>query len=666
MSKKNPKGKKEESYDFEARLYVIQYLVLAIFIFLGIRFYVLQVPRHEDFRQRAENNRIREIPIVAPRGNILDRNGNVLVKNTPAFNIIVTPEDIVSEEETVKALVENLGVDRDQLVSELRNHLRPKSQPILVKQNAGEADRAWVSARELEHPEIQIDPQPQRLYPHGKLASHVLGYIGEISAAELERPKYAGYKMGDIIGKGGIESVYDSILRGVDGKRRVVVDSRGRPIRELETVEAIKGQDIVTSLDIDVQRVAEEEFDKSGDTGAAVAMDPRNGEIIAMVSRPAFDPNVFARNVISSENRSEVRAIMADKTNPLYNKAIQGIYPTGSTWKLLMSAAALEEGIITPKDSRLTCGGGISMGNRFVRCMKNHGQPDIHNAIVHSCDGYYYRLALKMGIDMIHDWMVRFGTGRRTGIDLPSEAPGWIPSRALKKRMNPRDPEWKDFDTVLASIGQGSVAISPLQLLYATNGIMVDGEYHTPHVFREARETQLAPVKYYEGQPRELKLSQPTMDIVTYGAWGVVNEGGTAGGVGFPRELNVGGKTGTAQVIAMEKAKGGKEHRDHAWFISYAPLHTPEKPEFAVVVISEHAGFGGRASAPKAKMIHAMYFSKKLGRPVLPEIEPLLAKNDATQTQPAAVAAAVTAPVAATRVGDNPRTATDVDRRRNQ
>lgn len=636
-SKKNPK---DQPYDFEIRLYVVQYLVLVIFIFLGIRFYVLQVPRYEDFRQRAENNRIREIPIIAPRGNILDRNGNVLVKNTPAFNIIVTPEDIENEEETVRALVENIGVDRDQLLTELHNPLRPKSQPILVKQNAEAGDRAWVSAHELEHPEIQVDPQPQRLYPLGKLASHVLGYIGEISAADLEKPRYSGYKMGDIIGKGGIESVYDQILRGVDGKRRVVVDSRGRPIRELEKVEAIKGQDIVTALDIDVQRVAEEEFDKSGDTGAAVAMDPRNGEIIAMVSRPAFDPNVFARNVISAENRAEVRAIMADKTNPLYNKALQGIYPTGSTWKLLMSAAALEEGIITPKDSRLACGGGIQMGNRFVRCMNNHGQPDIHTAIVKSCDGYYYRLALKMGIDMIHDWMVRFGTGRRTGVDLPSEAPGWIPSRELKKRMNPRDPEWKDFDTVLASIGQGSVAISPLQLLYATNGIMVGGEYYTPHIFREAKETQASKPRYYEGQPRELKLSKETMDIVMYGAWGVVNEAGTASYVGFPTELNVGGKTGTAQVIAMEKSKGGREHKDHAWFISYAPLRTPEKPELAVVVLSEHAGFGGRASAPKAKMIHAIYFSKKFGRPVLPEMEQMLAKNDPSQSQPQPVAAA--------------------------
>src|SRR5215213_2338779 len=560
MSKKNPK---EGSYDFETRLFVLQYLVLALFVVIGIRFYILQVARHDDFQARAENNRIREIPIPAPRGNIYDRYGKLLADSTPACNIVIYPLDMTDREETTRALVENLGVDRDQLVAELNDSKRPKSQPILVKQNASAGDRAWVAAHEFENPEIQIEFQPQRIYPNLKLAAHVLGYIGEVSSKQLENPKFADYKSGDIIGKGGIEAIYDRILRGKEGMRRLIVDSRGRPIRELQKVEPIKGQDVYTTLDLDIQKVAELEFDKTGDTGAAVAMNPQNGEILAMVSRPSFDPNVFAANVISSDNRAELRAIMSDKTNPLYNKAVQGIYPTGSTWKLLMTTAALEEGVISAKDSRLACGGGISMGNRFIRCMGNHGSPDIHTAIVRSCDGYYYRLAL---------------------------------------------------------IGQGSVAISPMQLLYATNGIMVGGEYYTPHLFKEAKATPLAPVKYYEGHPRELKLSQTTIDIVSYGAWGVVNEGGTAGGVGFPRELNVGGKTGTAQVIAMEKARGGKEHKDHAWFISYAPLHTQEKPEFAVVVLTENGGFGGRASAPKAKMIHAAYFSKKLGRPVLPEL----------------------------------------------
>ncbi|HEX9154139.1 MAG TPA: penicillin-binding transpeptidase domain-containing protein, partial [Nitrospira sp.] len=395
---------------------------------------------------------------------------------------------------------------------------------------------------------------------------------------------------------------------------------------------------VTTTLDIDLQKVAEDQFYSKNETGAAVALNPQNGEILAMVSVPSFDPNVFARNVISSESRKEVAAIVNDPAHPLYNKAIQGTYPTGSTWKVLMATAALEEGVITLKNSKIICGGGISMGNRFVHCGKNHGMPDIHGAIVHSCDGYFYRLGLKMGVDMIHDWVSRFGMGQRTGVDLPGELRGTIPSREWKRRVSPRDPEWKDFDTVMASIGQGSVAVPPLQLLRAEAGIVIGGEFHTPHIFKEAKETQLRPVKYYDDKPTDVKLSQLTVETVDYGMWGVINEGGTAGGVGFPRELNAGGKTGTAQVIAKEKARG-KEHKDHSWFISFAPMHTDQKPEIGVVCITENGGWGATASAPKAKMIEAAYFSKKFGRPVLPDLVATNAKpaaiDSAAQSRPA-------------------------------
>ena len=623
---------RDESPDFLKRLQLVQYLLLAMLVVLGIRFYVLQVVRHDVYSARADENRIREIPILATRGSIFDRNTQVLVDSTPAFNIVITPEDIPKEnrQETINALVQDLGVDYKLIASELDDPKRQKSQPILVKQNATIADQQWVAARELEYPEIRVEMQPQRHYPHGKLAAHVLGYIGEISPRQLEDPKYAdnGYKAGDIIGLGGIEAYYDRLLRGQNGKKLVLVDSRGRPIRELARVEPTKGQDIITTLDLDVQRAAEEQFDDAGDKGVAIAMNPQNGEVLAMVSRPAFDPNVFAENVISSgENRAEVRAIINDPTHPLLNKAIQGRFPTGSTWKLLMSTAALEEGVITPTDSRLPCGGGIQMGNKFVACMGSHGSPDIHAAIVHSCDGYFYRLGLKMGIDRIHDWVVRFGVGARTGIDLPHEMRGVVPDREWKKKVNPRDPQWKDFDTVLASVGQGSVAITPLELLRAESGVMMGGEFHTPHLLKEARETQLLRAKYYEDLPVRLRLSPVTVDIVSYGAWGVVNEGGTGGRAALPG-INLGGKTGTAQVIAKEKVRT-KEHQDHGWFISFAPLHTSEKPEFAAVVLTEHGGQGGHSSAPKSRVINAAYFSKKLGRPLLPE---LAAKLDSAQS----------------------------------
>ena len=614
MSSKTPT---DESQNFEARLYVILYLVIAIFIALGVRFGVLQVARSDFYKEKAENNRIREIPILAPRGAILDREERVLVDNRSAFNIVLAPDLITDRAETVSVLVDNLGVDRTKLEFDLNDLHRPKSQPITVKQNATEDNLGWVDAHEYEHPEIQIEEQPQRVYKFGKFACHVLGYIGEISPKQLEDGRYAEYKPGDIIGLDGLEKVYDKVLRGQDGKRVVVVDSRGRPQREIEDryVPPIKGQDIVTTLDLDLQQVAEDQFDNIGQTGAAIVIEPNNGEILALVSRPAFDPSVFARNVISSENRAEVRAIITDPTIPLFNKATRGIYPTGSTWKLMMATAALEGGVLT-KESRLTCGGGIQMGNRFMHCMGNHGSPEIHAAIVHSCDGFFYRLGLKMGVDMIHDWVVRFGMGQRTGVDLPSEEKGIIPDRKAKK-------DWRDFDTAMAAVGQGSVAVPPIQLLRAESGIMMGGEFHTPHLLREARETPIAQVKYFNDNQNTLKLSAETVEILRRGAWGVVNEGGTGAGAAIP-EMNIGGKTGTAQVIAKEKARL-KEHQDHAWFISFAPLQADTKPEIAMVVLSENAGQGGRASAPKARAIYAAYFTKKLGRPILPE---LFAKNE--------------------------------------
>jgi penicillin-binding protein 2 len=258
--------------------------------------------------------------------------------------------------------------------------------------------------------------------------------------------------------------------------------------------------------------------------------------------------------------------------------------------------------------------------------MGNHGMPDIHAAIVESCDGYFYRLGLKLGVDKIHKWAVKFGMGQQTGIDLPSEVRGIIPDRAWKKRVNPRDPQWKDFDTVLAAVGQGSVAVTPIQLLRAEAGIMMGGEYHTPHVFKMAKPTKVSPTLYYNDKTERVELAESTVETVRYAAWGVVNQGGTASSVGFPKELNVGGKTGTAQVISREKAHGEKL-KDHAWFISFAPLGVDQKPQLAVVVLTEHGGFGNRASAPKAKAINITYFAERSGQPLPPEIAAEIAGN---------------------------------------
>jgi penicillin-binding protein 2 len=609
-----------DGFNFELRIHILLYLVFAIFVLLGLRFYNLQVAKHEMYVQRAENNRIREIPIIAARGAILDRNGKLLVDSTPINTVVIMPEDIVNKNDTIDALVNYLGVNREDVEKELNNSKRSKIDPILVKQNTTDADRAWIEAHQLEHPEIILDQQPQRLYKFGKTACHIIGYVGQVSAKQLDNPKFqeAGYKMGDIIGQGGIEASYDKILRGQDGKRRIIVDSRGRPIRELDIIPPIRGQDIELTIDLDIQRIAEEQFEKTQDKGAAIAMDPRNGEIIALVSYPNFDPNVFARNIVSPENRKEVAAILTDPGHPLNNKAIQGYYPAGSTWKLMMSTAAIEDGITPLSNSRVVCGGGIQVGGRFVHCMGSHGSPDVHAAIVHSCDGYYYRLGIKMGVDKMREWLLKFGMGQRTGIDLQHERAGSIPSREWKAKTFPRTPEWNDFDSALSGVGQGAVAIPPIQLIRAESGIMMSGEFFTPHLFKEARATEKLPVQYYEGVAKVIPLAEKTCAAIRHAAWGVVNEGGTGGGIGFPRELNVGGKTGTAQVIAKEKARG-KLLQDHSWFISFAPINENVKPEFAVVCFTENGGFGAKASGPKAKAIHLAYFAKRDGKPIVPE-----------------------------------------------
>ncbi len=671
----SPKKSINESLpDLGRRITIVQGIVLAIFLILGVRFYHLQIVQHEKYIAQAENNRIRDIPIIAARGSILDRNGKIIVDNKPTFNVVVMPEDITNREETLTALVENLNVSRDEALQEITKPNRPKTDPILIKQNVGAGDRAWVAAHQEEHPEITIDEQPQRVYPYGKTACHAIGYIGQISPKQLENPKYqdAGYKVGDIIGQGGIEAYYDKLLRGKNGVRRVIVDSRGRMVRELDSIPPIKGQDLLLSLDLEIQQVAEREFEKLNDKGAAIAMDTRTGEILTMVSYPGFDPNVFARNVISSENRKEVVAILLDPDHPLNNKAIQGYYPAGSTWKIMMSTAAIEAGITPLNDSRVVCGGGLQVGGRFVRCMGSHGAPDVHTAIVRSCDGYYYRLGIKLGLEKQKEWLAKFGMGQKTGIDLPYERSGSVPSEAWKARANPRNPQWSDFDSALSAVGQGAVAIPPIQLIRAETGIVMNGIIRTPHLLKEARATEVMPVKYFEDTPIDLRLSPATTAAIRYAAWGVVNEGGTAGGVGFPRELNIGGKTGTAQVISTAKAVG-KKLQDHSWFISFAPINKDILPELAVVCFTENGGFGAKASGPKAKAIYLAYFAKKAGQPIPTEIiakggkptaPPTATDAQKSATQPRAGVEKPTAASIATL--QKPRQPGEADKKRNQ
>ncbi|HEX8143715.1 MAG TPA: penicillin-binding protein 2 [Pyrinomonadaceae bacterium] len=605
----------DDSQNLRVRLRIIQVLVILLLAVLAVRLYVLQVVNGTYYAERAENQRIRLLPIPAPRGVILDRNGKLLVDSRPIYNVILSREDMKGKDfgSVIGALAEGLAVDADIL----REHFdEVKSQPafesIRVKENATLADIAWVESHALEFPELRVEPAPQRRYPEDGVLAHVLGYVGEISPEQLEQPRYKenGYRPGDIIGKEGLEAVYDDYLRGRDGYRKVVVDSRGHIQSEIERVEPQPGQDLVTSIDLGLQMVAEDRLRNSpSKRGVIISMDPNNGEILVLASYPTFDPNLFSQRITTKEGRAEYAALKQDPRTPLVNRAIQGRYPPGSTWKIPMAVAGLQQGAITLEHSQLLCGGGITIGNKFTRCMGNHGQPELRYAITKSCDGYFYRLGLKMGIQGIMEMVDEFDFNKRSGIDLPHEVVSWTPSPEFKARWNPRDPEWKDIDTVYASFGQVYDIITPISLLRAISSIGIGGRLYVPHLLKEAREvSEVGPFParaahaFDHPAPKVIPIPEDQHHMVVEGMWGVVNNFGTAARIKMAG-FEIAGKTGTAQVVALGKDTG--ENKDHAWFVSYAPAY---KPEIAVLALIENVGFGGTHAAPAARAIYDEYY----------------------------------------------------------
>jgi penicillin-binding protein 2 len=598
-----------------SRLWLLQALTLAVFLACGARLWWLQVVNHEAFAARAEQNRVRVLPIPAPRGRVFDRHGRLLADSRPAWNIVVSHRDIRSVREESELLAARLGLDREWLERRLEEaKYEPKYESVVVKEAATNEEVAWVVARQYERPELRVEAAPQRRYVYGPLAAHVLGYVGEVSRRELEAGPFSraeGYKLGDLVGKSGLERTYNEVLTGREGRRVVVVDSRGRLQFELERVEPTPGRDVYTTLDYELQAAAERQADTMArGRGAIAAMDPNSGEVLALVSRPAFDPNVFSARARTPAGRDEISGLYAHEDRPLFNRVTQGAYPTGSTWKIFMAVAALNEGTITVADSRLQ-DGGLRIGNYFMSSLSHLGRPDIHLAIVKSADGYFYRLGLKMGIEKIERWTQVFRLGQRTGIDLPNERAGIPPSREWKAKVNPRDPGWRDYDTAAAAIGQG-IAITPLQMLRMTAGVAVGGKMTTPHCFLKSAAgydragVWRAETRYVDTTQFAVPMSAEVHAAVKQAMWGVVNEDGT-GGRARVEGLDVSGKTGTAQVASKHRA--GEKHKDHAWFVSFAPR---DKPEMASVVLCENCGFGGTHAAPKAKAVYEAWAARGL------------------------------------------------------
>src|SRR5215204_717398 len=547
------------------RVGTIQVIAFVLLTILGARLYYLQVVKGEYYSDKAENQRIRLIPIPAPRGAIFDRSGKILVDSRPTYNVTLSNEPIkkIDITDRLDDYARGLNVDRQYVIERL-NYIKSQREfdTLVLKENASIQDITWVEAHTLEYPELRVELQPQRFYPHKEILAHVVGYVGEISPKELEKPEVRekGLRAGDIVGKGGLEEYYDEYLRGRPGYRKVIVDSRGRVQSEIGVVKPQSGQDLYSTIDLDLQLAAEQKLAESASKrGTIIAMDPNNGEILAMASLPSFDPNIFVQGSKTPEGRKQIAAYWQDEKRPLYNRAIQGRYPPGSTWKIPESVGALQQGVITVKNSNVICGGGIQIGNKFTRCMGSHGSPPLDYAITHSCDGYYYHLALKMKIEGLIKMVETFDYDKRTGVDLPNEKISQTP-KSWKPIIEKREGRWSDIRTVYASIGQDTVVVTPISMLRAVSSIGMKGLMYTPHFLKEFRaigavgeETDLNFVPPRESfgfqhpEPKLIEMTAEQYDIVVKGMWGVVNGGGTGARIRIP-EFEIAGKTGTAQV----------------------------------------------------------------------------------------------------------------------
>lgn len=573
-------------------------LVITMTVLL-IRLWDLQIMRGSEMRKLSEQNRIRVKKIPAPRGIIYDRTGKVLADTRPSFNIYLTPEDIKDFSQSVDGLARLLNWDREDVIEKMKAASgMPPSFPIKIKSDIPMDEVARVEAHRVYIPGVSIQIEPKRNYPYGASLAHVLGYVSEISDEELKnKKKHKDYSPGDYIGKYGLERSYENELRGVDGEKRVEVDAIGREVRTLDIIDPIPGHSLHLNLDLELQLTA----DKALETrkGAAVAVNPKTGGVLVLASRPGFDPNKFASGII----KQDWQKIALDKAHPLQNRAIQGGYPPGSTFKVLVAMKALDLGVINERTT-FGCGGGFAYGNRVFKCWKKggHGSVAVHRAIVESCDVFFYNVGLRVGVDRIHELADIVGLGRVTGIDLPNEQKGLIPSTEWKKKRY--NQPWYEGETVSVSIGQGAVWLTPVQLAQLSAFVANDGKNFKPQIVNRIVSTEGKVVKTFEPVVNaDPKLKKGVVQIVKDGMRGVVNEPGGTAGRSKLQNVAMSGKTGTAQA-GSEKVKLG----DHAWFIAYAPA---EDASIAMAVLVEHGGHGASAAAPVAKDITETLFKVK-------------------------------------------------------
>lgn len=583
-----------------AKLAASQYVIALVLLVLLAGLWRLQVLGASNYKVLAEANRVRKVPILAPRGRLFDRDGRLLVDNYSSVTCFLLREQL--RDEDLPMIANGLNLSPEQLEYTLHHfQYAPKYQPIPLKQDITPDEQAFIEAHRNELPELETLEEQRRLYPRDGFASHLIGYVGEISEGDLNQPKYAFYEPGDVVGKSGVEESYDALLRGVDGSRDVVVNSHGREVGRLGEELAKPGQDLRLTIDLDLQTAAEKAMD--GKNGALVAMDPHTGEILAMVSRPNYDPNQFAVRL----SRSYWSGIVNDPNHPLLNKSIQAQLAPGSTFKVIMTFAGLQEN--AAQDLRVVCNGGASFYGHFFGCDKHHGSVDIHNALPYSCDTYYYTLANRLGIDTIARYGHAVGIGEKTGVDLPNEAAGIMPSPQWK--MKAQHDKWYAGETISVGIGQGAVQASPLQLARALGGIASGGYFVRPHVVFPAElapDAREAVKETFPGSGSvQVPMAPETWQLITDAMAKVTQGGGTAAeahleGVDFI------GKTGTADIVSgRKKGTADKSTLPNAWFVGMAPRRNPD---IVVAVLWEHGYWGYNSAKVAAEVINA-YVAKQ-------------------------------------------------------
>ncbi len=580
------------------KLHAAQYIVALILLILFAGLWHLQVLGADGYRVLAEANRIRKVPVLAPRGKLFDREGRIIVDNYPSTSCYLLREQIKDAQGDLALIATGLHMTVEQIQATIKRYQSaPGYQAIPLKQDITPDEQAFVEAHRNELPELETLDEQRRLYPRDGFAAHLIGYVGEVSEQMLNDPKYAFYEPGDVVGRSGVEQTYDALLRGKDGSRDLIVNSHGKEVGHLGQELAVPGKDLKLTIDLDVQMAAEKAME--GKIGAMVAMDPHTGEILAMVSRPTFDPNEFSTRL----TRSYWASILNNQDHPLLNKAIQAQLAPGSTFKIIMSLAGLEEG--SAQDLRVNCQGGASFYGHFYACDKHHGGVDIHNAIPLSCDTFYYTLANRLGIDTIAKYGAELGIGQRTGIDLPDEVAGIMPSTAWK--MKSQHQKWFAGETISVGIGQGAVTVSPMQLARALSGVASGGALKRPHlVFPDEippDEVEAMNASFPGSGDRTIAIRPDNWQLIT-DAMAQTTISGTAAAAHL-EGIDFIGKTGTAQVMshdALARSGGGHRTDPNAWFVGMAPRRNPD---IVVAVLWEHGNWGNNSAKLAAQVIDA-------------------------------------------------------------